>query len=187
MIVGIVGAETVVPELLKQILLTSQKRGGFDLGAEIGNNWEQHRYNADWLEEGNAKDTIVADAIEVSGNWTVLPKMYEVISKRLEGKVDELWAHCSHCYPSGANIYFIVFATGKDREDTLKKYNEIWEIVMEGALKAGGSKISDEEAEKMVEAAVTAGTTGLVFGRNIFQADDSAKTLERFRNIVHGK
>jgi alkyldihydroxyacetonephosphate synthase len=139
MIVGIVGAETVVPELLKQTLLTSQKRGGFDLGAEIGNNWEQHRYNADWLEDGNAKDTIIADAIEVSGNWTVLPKMYEVISKRLEAKVDELWAHCSHCYPSGANIYFIVFVTGKNREDTLKKYNEIWDIVMEGALGSGGS------------------------------------------------
>ncbi|MDR1505762.1 MAG: FAD-binding oxidoreductase [Treponema sp.] len=139
MIAGIVGAETVTPELLKQVLLTSEKRGGFDLGAEIGNNWEQHRYNADWLEEGNAKDTTVADAIEVSGNWTVLPKMYEVVSKRLEGKVDELWAHCSHCYPSGANIYFIIFASGKDKAGTLQKYNEIWKIIMEGALESGGS------------------------------------------------
>lgn len=139
MIIGIVGAETVVPEILKQVLRTCEARGGFDLGAQIGNNWEQHRYNADWLEEGNAKDTIIADAIEVSGNWTTLPKMYDVISKRLEGKVDKLWAHCSHCYPSGANIYFIVFATGKDKADTLQKYNEIWEIIMQGALEIGGS------------------------------------------------
>ena len=139
MIVGIVGAETVAPEILKQVLLTSERRTGHDLGSEIGNAWEQHRYNADWLEEGNAEDTIIADAIEVSGNWTVLPKMYDVVSKRLEVKVDKLWAHCSHCYPSGANIYFIVFATGKDAQDTLNKFNEIWKIIMEGVLECGGS------------------------------------------------
>ncbi|MFD1901485.1 FAD-binding oxidoreductase [Enterococcus termitis] len=139
MIVGIVGAETIAPEILKQVLLTAAKRGGTDLGAEIGNNWEQHRYNADWLEEGNAEDTIIADAIEVSGNWTTLPKMYEVISKKLEGKVEKLWAHCSHCYPSGANIYFIIFAKGKDKEETLKKFNEIWQIIMENVHEIGGS------------------------------------------------
>lgn len=139
MIVGIVGAETVAPEVMKQVILTSERRTGHDLGSEIGHAWEEHRYNADWLEDGNAEDTIIADAIEVAGNWTVLPKMYEVVSKRLEGKVDKLWAHCSHCYPSGANIYFIIFASGKDAADTLNKFNEIWEIIMDGVHEAGGS------------------------------------------------
>lgn len=139
MIVGVVGAETVAPEIMKQVILTAAKRGGMDIGPEIGCNWEQGRYNADWLEDGNAEDTIIADAIEVSSNWTMLPKMYEVVSKRLEGKVDKLWAHCSHLYPSGANIYFIIFATGRDKADTLAKYDEIWEIIMDGVHEVGGS------------------------------------------------
>lgn len=139
MIVGVVGAETVVPEVLKQVLLTAEKRNGIDLGAEIGNAWEQHRYNAEWLEEGNAGDKLIADAIEVSGNWTQLPKMYDLVSKRLEGKVEKLWAHCSHCYPSGANIYFIVFAEGKNRQDALNKYNDIWETIMSSVFEVGGS------------------------------------------------
>lgn len=139
MIVGIVGANTIVPEVLKQVLITAKARKGRDLGSEIGINWEKDRYNAAWLKEGNENTTKIADAIEVSGNWTVLPKMFHLVSTRLEGKVDKLWAHCSHCYPSGANIYFIIFATGKDSHDTLAKYNKIWKIVMESVHEVGGS------------------------------------------------
>ncbi|MGX7417406.1 FAD-binding oxidoreductase [Carnobacterium gallinarum] len=139
MIVGIVGAETVVPELLKQVLLTAEKRDGVDIGSEIGTRWEEHRYNADWLKEGNSEDTIIADAIEISANWRELAKIFEVVSGKLEGKVAKLWAHCSHFYPSGGNIYFIVFAEGKDREDTLNQFNEIWSIIMENVLAEGGS------------------------------------------------
>lgn len=139
MIIGLVGAKTVVPEVLKQVLITAKKRTGHDLGASIGNNWERDRYNAAWLKEGNDSNTKIADAIEVSGNWTMLPKMFHLVSERLENKVDKLWAHCSHCYPSGANIYFIIFATGKDAADTLAKYNEIWKIVMDSVHEVGGS------------------------------------------------
>jgi DhnA family fructose-bisphosphate aldolase class Ia len=71
--------------------------------------------------------------------------------------------------------------------DTPERLKELQDSCPTPLLIAGGSKISDEEADKMVEASVTAGTAGLVFGRNIFQAEDSSKTLERFRNIVHGE
>jgi DhnA family fructose-bisphosphate aldolase class Ia len=71
--------------------------------------------------------------------------------------------------------------------DTPERLKELQDACPVPLLIAGGSKISDEEAGKMAEAAVTAGTAGLVFGRNVFQAEDSAKTLKRFRNIVHGE
>ncbi|MDR1505763.1 MAG: hypothetical protein LBI67_01535 [Treponema sp.] len=69
---------------------------------------------------------------------------------------------------------------------TPERLKELQDISPAPLVIAGGSKISDEEAGKMAEASVTAGTAGLVFGRNVFQAEDPAKTLARFRKIVHG-
>ncbi|MDF7638078.1 FAD-binding oxidoreductase [Lactobacillus sp. ESL0791] len=138
MIIGIVGAETVVPEVLKQVLLTAKERGGEDIGPEIGNIWEKTRYNADWMKAGNSGNYI-GDAIEVSGNWTQLPKMLALVSKRLEGKVAMLWAHGSHFYASGGNIYFIVVAKGENNQDVLAKYDDIWNTIMKAVYEIGGS------------------------------------------------
>ncbi len=52
-------------------------------------------------------------------------------------------------------------------------------------LVAGGSKTAAEKAEAMARAAVDAGTSGIVFGRNIYQSEDPAAALERFRQIIH--
>ena len=139
MITGVVGAETVAPEIMRQVIITAEKRKGHDIGSMIGEIWAETRYNADWLTDGNATDYVVADAIEVSGNWTQIPEMYEKVSAKLEGKVDTLWAHCSHLYPSGCNIYFIIFATGKDKAECLDKYNVAWDIIENGVHEVGGS------------------------------------------------
>jgi class I fructose-bisphosphate aldolase len=54
-------------------------------------------------------------------------------------------------------------------------------------LIAGGAKTADpEDAFRNAGAAIKAGASGLVFGRNIFEADDVRATVRRYRGIVHG-
>lgn len=54
-------------------------------------------------------------------------------------------------------------------------------------LIAGGAKTADpEDAFRFAGEAVRAGAAGLVFGRNIFEADDVRATVARYRQIVHG-
>ncbi|MFV2034654.1 MAG: class I fructose-bisphosphate aldolase [Halocynthiibacter sp.] len=54
-------------------------------------------------------------------------------------------------------------------------------------LLAGGAKAADpEEAFSNADDAIRAGAAGLVFGRNIFEADDVRATVQRYREIVHG-
>ena len=54
-------------------------------------------------------------------------------------------------------------------------------------LLAGGAKASNpEEAYGNADDAIKAGARGLVFGRNIFEADDVRATVQRYREIVHG-
>ncbi|NRA19408.1 MAG: hypothetical protein HRU05_02910 [Oceanospirillaceae bacterium] len=52
---------------------------------------------------------------------------------------------------------------------------------------AGGAKAANpEEAFSHADDAIKAGARGLVFGRNIFEADDVRATVQRYRKIVHG-
>lgn len=71
--------------------------------------------------------------------------------------------------------------------DTPEKLKELQEISPAPLLVAGGSKIKEEAADKMAQAAVDAGTAGIVFGRNIYQSDDPEAALARFRAIIHKK
>jgi class I fructose-bisphosphate aldolase len=53
-------------------------------------------------------------------------------------------------------------------------------------LVAGGPKDKDPEAAYLrARNAIDAGAKGLVFGRNIFAADDPAAEVERFQKIIH--
>jgi DhnA family fructose-bisphosphate aldolase class Ia len=55
-------------------------------------------------------------------------------------------------------------------------------------LSAGGSKAgSQEDAYRKAQSAMDAGASGLVYGRNIYEADDPAAALAHFRAIVHGE
>jgi DhnA family fructose-bisphosphate aldolase class Ia len=67
---------------------------------------------------------------------------------------------------------------------------ETFESVVEGCpvpiLIAGGPKTKTlEDGLKMVEGAMQAGATGVLFGRNIFQADDPVNMLRAIRAIIH--
>jgi class I fructose-bisphosphate aldolase len=54
-------------------------------------------------------------------------------------------------------------------------------------LVAGGSRAETSElAYSRAESAMRAGATGLVYGRNIYEASDPAAELERYLQIVHG-
>jgi DhnA family fructose-bisphosphate aldolase class Ia len=67
---------------------------------------------------------------------------------------------------------------------------ETFETVAEGCpipiLIAGGPKTKTlEDGLKMVEGAIQAGAVGVLFGRNIFQAEDPVNMLRAIRAIVH--
>lgn len=70
---------------------------------------------------------------------------------------------------------------------SMEKLRELQDLTPTPLMVAGGSKSSEENAEKMAQDAVDAGTAGIVFGRNIFQSEDAAGMLKTFRKIVHGE
>ncbi|MCP4385166.1 MAG: hypothetical protein GY798_27775 [Hyphomicrobiales bacterium] len=71
---------------------------------------------------------------------------------------------------------------------SLENVAEIARTCPAPVLIAGGAKTADpEDAFRNASAAIDAGARGLVFGRNIFGADDVRGTVQRYREIVHGQ
>lgn len=55
-------------------------------------------------------------------------------------------------------------------------------------LALGGSRQgSDEDALEVVRGVAQAGTAGVIFGRNVFQADDMQSFLQRARSLLEGR
>lgn len=133
------GLAAIAAVLENQSLEICGRHGGEDAGAAIGELWEQHRFNAQWLEEGNAGDGRMADALDVAADWKTLPRIYETMMRTLAPLTAKLWAHFSHFTAHGGSIYFIVFVEGGSAAETRRRYEAVWAAAMQVVQEAGGS------------------------------------------------
>lgn len=113
--------------------------GAESLGAEIGNAWEAHRFDASWLDKGNGGPHLMADAIEVGVSWTGLNALYEQVMKEIQPLCAKVMGHYSHFYSTGGCIYFIFFVEGSDTLSVKEKYQAVWNTTMKCVLAMGGT------------------------------------------------
>lgn len=130
---GLVAAEA---EAFKSIAI---RHGGSWLGEPIGNAWEQHRFDASWIQKGNDGPIRMADAIEVSAGWSELGNLYRAALRRIDPLCTSAMAHWSHFYSNGGALYIIFNVIGADQPDAIRRYEEVWAAVMEVTLQHGGA------------------------------------------------
>jgi class I fructose-bisphosphate aldolase len=127
------------------------------------------------------RNSMVARACEQAG----LPLMIE--SRALKGELltggtpdlDLLKLHTRVAVELGADLIKTIYA------GSIGAFQEVADACNVPILVAGGSKRPDNEAIGLAQEVMAAGAAGIVFGRNIFQAEDSAALLDRLRKIVH--
>jgi alkyldihydroxyacetonephosphate synthase len=116
--------------------------GGTSIGPEPVQRWVQHRNDVSAFYE-YVRAGVIVDTIDVSANWRKLPEVYANVLSALRSHVPELLAasaHVSHCYPQGANLYFVVGAQpGRDPATVEETYTRIWTAAMEAVFASGGS------------------------------------------------
>lgn len=139
LMLGFDGDAQVAAAELEAAMDEVAKAGGMDLGSAITSSWFNNRFDASWLDRGNAGPSRMADAIEVSSLWSTMMDLYNSVIGRLADHADTVWAHISHVYGSGASIYFIVFLEDDDPERLLERYDACWDSAMEATLAASGS------------------------------------------------
>lgn len=138
LIVGHEGMAAVVDTEQTVFAELCSRHGAVALGHGIGDAWEQHRFDASWLERGNTGTTRMADAIEISAPWPALPEIYRVALARVQSLCTESMAHWSHFYSTGGAMYFIFMVEGADAESTIGRYEKVWDEVMRATLELGG-------------------------------------------------
>jgi alkyldihydroxyacetonephosphate synthase len=129
--------EKIIDEVVKD-------NGGVSAGEKPVEIWLKHRNDAvDEYEEYGAKGFLV-DTIEISGGWDNIANIYEDTIDRVYYEVPEIMyfsGHSSHSYLNGTNLYFEMGAIlpNAKQEEAKRVHSQTWDIIMEVALKYGGS------------------------------------------------
>ncbi|HEY8346017.1 MAG TPA: FAD-binding oxidoreductase [Symbiobacteriaceae bacterium] len=133
---GYVKAES---EALHQIVTEG---GGRPLGPKPVEDWLEHRNDVQEFYQYTAMGVIV-DTVEVAAGWDQIGAIYTEVVQRVRKEVPELvviFAHSSHCYPQGTNLYFTFGAQPpRDPKAVERVYWSIWSRIMEITLTHGGT------------------------------------------------
>jgi alkyldihydroxyacetonephosphate synthase len=103
---------------------------------------------AHWMEERNhvpgfeefLKKGIILDTIEIAAPWDRMGPIYRNTIASL-GEVENILtasAHSSHCYRSGANLYFTFAVRPENSNEMAEVYRECWRRTLESTIEGGG-------------------------------------------------
>ncbi len=120
----------------KKIAKIAKKHGGMSLTGYVCKSWEHGRFNDPYLRDTMMDFGIVTDTLECSVNWSNMEQVHidvRKICKELPNTI--VTTHMSHCYPQGANLYFI-FITKMEESAKFKAYHS---TILEAIQKSGAS------------------------------------------------
>lgn len=106
----------------KNILKIAVKHGAIPLSGLICKSWEKGRFNDPYLRDTIMDFGVCVDTLECCVNWSNMEKVHREVRKVCHALPNTVvTTHMSHCYPQGANLYFI-FLTRIDQSAEFKRY-----------------------------------------------------------------
>jgi len=85
--------------------------GGMYTTGFITKKWEHGRFADPYMREDLQDYGILIDTLECATNWDDLPKVHQHVRAYVKSRPQTVcMTHMSHCYPQGANLYFIFIA-----------------------------------------------------------------------------
>ena len=115
------------------------RHGGAIAPDRPAEEWRKNRYavlSTKWQDAGYYNDTI-----EVTGNWSAIPAMYEMMREAVRA-IDErahFGAHWSHVYAEGACQYMTVRLPPMEQDEALPKHRAIWDALQRLAVQHDGA------------------------------------------------
>lgn len=97
--------------------------GGMSLTSFVTKSWEKGRFNDPYLRDTMLDFGIMTDTLECTVNWSNMEQVHRDVRKVCHALPNTIvTTHMSHCYPQGANLYFI-FITRMDNAEEFRKYH----------------------------------------------------------------
>lgn len=107
----------------KNIKRIAKEYGGMSLTGKVCENWEKGRFNDPYLRDTLLDFGIMTDTLECTVNWSNMAQVHRdvrAVCHQLPNTI--VTTHMSHCYPQGANLYFIFITHMEDAEE-FRKYH----------------------------------------------------------------
>ncbi|MGE9882960.1 FAD-binding oxidoreductase [Blautia obeum] len=120
----------------KNIKRIAHKYGGMSLTSFVTKSWEKGRFNDPYLRDTLLDFGIMTDTLECTVNWSNMAKVHQEVRKVCHALPNTIvTTHMSHCYPQGANLYFIFITRMSDAEE-FKAYHA---TILDAIQKSGAS------------------------------------------------
>lgn len=120
----------------KNIAKIALKHGAMPLTGYVCRSWEKGRFNDPYLRDSMMDFGVVTDTLECTVNWSNMEQVHRDVRKVCHALPHTVvTTHMSHCYPQGANLYFI-FITRMDNADEFKKYHT---TILDAIQKSGAA------------------------------------------------
>lgn len=120
----------------KNIKKIAKRFGGMSLTSYVTKSWEKGRFNDPYLRDTMMDFGVVTDTLECTVNWSNMAKVHEEVRKICHDLPNTIvTTHMSHCYPQGANLYFI-FITHMEQAEEFKRYHA---TILDAIQKSGAA------------------------------------------------
>lgn len=107
----------------KNIRKIAKQYGGMSLTAFVAKSWEKGRFTDPYLRDALMDFGIVTDTLECTVNWSNMAQVHDDVRKVCHALPNTIvTTHMSHCYPQGANLYFI-FITRMNNSEEFRRYH----------------------------------------------------------------
>lgn len=120
----------------KNIKRIAHRYGGMSLTAYVTKSWEKGRFNDPYLRDTMLDFGVMTDTLECSVNWSNMGKVHKEVRAVCHALPNTIvTTHMSHCYPQGANLYFI-FITRMSDAEAFKAYHA---TILDAIQKSGAA------------------------------------------------
>jgi len=120
----------------KNIRKIARKYKAMSMTGFVCKSWEKGRFNDPYLRDTLMDFGIVTDTLECTVNWSNMEDVHREVRKVCHALPHTVvTTHMSHCYPQGANLYFIFITPMKDAEE-FKRYHT---TILDAIQKSGAA------------------------------------------------
>lgn len=106
------------------------------LTGAVTSAWEKGRFNDPYLRDTMQDFGVMTDTLECSVTWSQMEHVHQMVREYCHSRPDTIcMTHMSHCYPQGANLYFIFIARMTELED----FVNYWSGILDHIQKSGAA------------------------------------------------
>ncbi len=130
------GEKEFSANIAKNIARIAKEHGAMSLTSFVCKAWEKGRFNDPYLRDSMMDFGVCTDTLECTVNWSNMAQVHKDVREVCHALPNTIvTTHMSHCYPQGANLYFI-FITRMNDSAEFKRYHS---TILDAIQKSGAA------------------------------------------------